>query len=79
MIALDWEKIDKFYIVLSLVLILMAILIIFSFRGVFTAFIKAYELDQKAISSDTKIEKEKLDEVSKWLFNKESVPLEITQ
>jgi len=78
MLTTDWEKTDKFYIILVAVLVTLSVLLVFSFRGVFSAFLTSYEIDQAAISSGVKIQEERLDEVYSWVFNKERVPLELT-
>ncbi len=71
-----WDKIDKFYLILALVLALMAILIIATFRGVFSAYLAAYEISEKDVGVEVKVQKEALDEVYAWLTTKEPIPLQ---
>lgn len=75
MLILNWAKIDKFYIVLGLVLVLMAALLIMAFRAVFSSYITAYDIDQASIQSELKINKEEVDQAYKWVFSKEVVLL----
>ncbi|OGM25128.1 hypothetical protein A2962_02390 [Candidatus Woesebacteria bacterium RIFCSPLOWO2_01_FULL_39_61] len=77
MSSIDWGKLDKFYLVLTLVLVLMSVLVIMSFRTVFSSYITAYEIDQSALESGSKINKDKLDEAYSWVFNRQSTPLVI--
>lgn len=78
MLTTNWEKIDRFYIVLAVVLILMAVLVVFSFNGVFSALLSAYDIDPNAVNSDMKIEKEKMTEAYSWVFEKGSIHLDLT-
>ena len=77
MIFENWEKVDKFYIVLMVTLTLLSVMVILTFRGLFSAYITAYEIDQREISGDVRIDKEKLEEAYSWVFTKETLPLEI--
>lgn len=75
MLSIDWGKLDKFYLVLTLILILMSVLVIMSFRTVFSSYITAYEIDQSALESGLKINKSNLEEVYNWVFNRQGTPL----
>ena len=75
MLPIDLGKIDKFLYVLIFTLVLLSILVIFAFKSVFSAYLTAYEIDQENVGSNLKINKEKLDEVHKWVFEKETTPL----
>ncbi|KKR30632.1 hypothetical protein A2715_00395 [Candidatus Woesebacteria bacterium RIFCSPHIGHO2_01_FULL_39_32] len=77
MISVNWDKVDKFYIVLMVTLTLLSVMVILTFRGLFSAYITAYEIDQREISGDVRIDKEKLEEAYSWVFTKETLPLEI--
>ncbi len=77
MLERAWDKIDKFYLVLATVLTLMAIMLVVAFRGIFSAYLNVYEIDQKDIQADAKVQKESLEEVYLWTINKESLPLQI--
>jgi cell division protein FtsL len=72
MSAKTLEKIDKFYIVLAVVLLFMALMIIMSFKGVFSAFLTAYDLDQQAIGQEVRLNSEELDEVYTWVYNRKA-------
>ena len=77
MSTIDLAKIDRFMIILTIVLIIMATIVTFSFRGIFSAYLTAYEINQ-GTSNDLRIEKEKLEEAHRWAFSDDSVPLRIT-
>ena len=72
------ESVDRFYIVLITVLILMAILVIFSFRGTFSAILSSYEIDPDALSVGVIVDKNNLNNAYDWVFERGSVKLEIT-
>ena len=77
MLTIDWAKIDKFYIALVFVLILMAILVIFTFKSIFSAFNTAYEIDQGSIATELRVDKGRLEEAYDWVFKRGANPLEI--
>ena len=70
-------KIDKFYIVFGVVMIILAATVIFSFRGIFSAFNLAYEFGRSDLESELKINKEKLDEAYTWAFERKSMDLDL--
>ena len=70
------QKIDKFYLALILTLIVMSALVIFAFRGVFSAYLTAYEFSQEELQSELNIDTKNLDEAYNWAFNKQTLPLE---
>lgn len=75
MLSIDWGKLDKFFLVLIVILTVMSVLVIMSFKTVFSAYISAYEIDQSALEAGLKINKESLDESYNWVFYKGSTPL----
>ena len=77
MLTLDLAKIDKFVVVLTAILIIMATVVTFAFKGIFSAYLTAYEISQ-SINSDLKIEKEKLEQAYEWAFSEETVPLQMS-
>jgi hypothetical protein len=68
MLTIDWTKIDKFYIVLIFVLILLATMLIFTFRSVFSAYNTAYEIDPGVVGVPFKVDEEKFNEAYEWVF-----------
>jgi cell division protein FtsL len=72
-----WEKIDKFYLTFVVVMVLMAALLVVAFRGVFSAYLHAYEVNKEDLEVDAKIQKESLDEAYTWVTNKESLSLQV--
>lgn len=77
MLKTNWEKIDKFYIVLAVILTLMAVLVIVTVKSIFSAYNSAYALDEEGIGNEMRIDKSKLEEVYEWSFNKKTLPLEV--
>lgn len=74
---IKWEKIDKFYLVLVGVLILMALLVILTFRSVFSAYLIAYELKQDELSNDETVNETDLNSAYSFVFDKKTIPLEV--
>jgi len=74
--TVNLEKVDKFYVGLALILVLMSTLLVFTFRGVFAMFLNANEFDQNAISLGITVKKEKLDEAYNFVFKKNIVHLQ---
>ena len=70
-------KIEKFYIVFFLFLIGLVVFFIFTFKRVFDVFLVAYEISHDNQSLDLKIDKDKLEQSYKFVFEKESTPLNI--
>ena len=71
------QKIDRFYLALIITLIVMSGLVIFAFRGVFSAYLTAYELSESDLESDLIVKTKELDEAHSWAFQKQTIPLEI--
>jgi hypothetical protein len=69
------EKVDKFYLVLTVILVLMSTLLIFSVRGVISMFLVSREIDSNSIGPDIRVEKEKLNEAYDFVFNRNIVKL----
>lgn len=74
---MNWAKIDKFYIVLFVILAAMAAVVIFTGRSIFTSFITAYEVEPDALSTKLRIDTGKLNDAYSWVNNKQSVSLEV--
>lgn len=72
-----WEKIDSFYPLLVVVLLVMAAFVIFTFRSVFSAISTAYEIEVEVPDAELRIDKDKLNQAHEAAFSKEVVPLEI--
>ena len=64
MSSIDWDKLDKFYIIFLVVLIALSALIVVTVRCVFSAYITAYQIDQGALDAGLKVDNNSLDEVS---------------
>ncbi len=66
-----WEKLDKFYIIFFITLAVMAVLVIFTVRGLFSAFLTSGEIDL-VNNSDIKINVDQLNDAYKFAFGESS-------
>lgn len=73
------RKIDKFFPVLVVTMLLLAALVIFAFRGIFSSFVTAFESEPEAIDSKLRIDKNKIDDAVKEAFEKEKIPLKVVE
>jgi hypothetical protein len=67
---INWSKIDKFYLSFVIVLILLSILLIVTFKSIFSAYINAYEVNPEDIATKTRVDNKALDEAYDWIINK---------
>lgn len=67
-------KINRFYLFLSLVLLILAVLGVFTFRGIFLAVKTARELDEQATGREAHINQELLDKAYEVVSNKKISP-----
>jgi hypothetical protein len=58
-------------------MVLLAAMVIYAGQSIFSSIILAYEIGQSGSSTHVNVDKEKLDSVYNYAFNKESVSLEI--
>ena len=77
MFTINWGKIDKFYILFVVVMVLLAAMVIHAFRGIFSSFITVYEIGQDSTKLHDRVDKEKLDSAYNFVFDKESINLEL--
>ncbi|OGM60128.1 hypothetical protein A2955_04265 [Candidatus Woesebacteria bacterium RIFCSPLOWO2_01_FULL_37_19] len=66
------KSIDKFFVVLIITLIFLSGLVIYAFRGVFSAYLTAYEISQENLDSNLKLNNERFDEAYNWVLKKGS-------
>jgi hypothetical protein len=74
-----WAKIDRFYPILALISVALLVLVILTFKNIFSSILTAYEPKEVSEDSTLRIDKERLDNAYKAVFNKEIIPLEISQ
>ncbi len=71
-------KIDRFIVLLGGILVMIAAMLIFTFRGVFSAMSIAFDLGQVDTESELKINTAKLEEAKNYAFGQKTiVPLNI--
>jgi hypothetical protein len=73
------QKIDKFFPLLLVAMLLLASLTIFTFKGIFSAVNTAYETEQDGLGGQLRIDRNKLGEATRAVFERESIPLEVTE
>ena len=71
--SINLKEVDKFYLALTVVLIILSVIIIFSFRSVFSLFLTAYELDPNTLPQSVRVNKENLNKAIDLVFNKDKV------
>ena len=77
MLTINWAKIDKFYILFVVIMVLLAAMVIYSFKGIFSSFITVYEIGRNSSNVHVKVDKEELDSAYDFAFGKDSVKLEL--
>ena len=75
MIAL--RKTNRFYFVLIVILAVMAVLVIVSFRGIFAAITTSYEVDVEVPKEEIRIDKTRLNKANEDYNNREFIPLKL--
>lgn len=74
-----WQKIDKFFPILFVVVLALAVIVVFTFRSIFSAVNTAQETDEGGLEDQLRIDKHKIDDATKAVFEREIIPLEITE
>ncbi len=72
------RKIDRFYIVLSGVLIVLAVPLIYTGLGIFSALITSVEIDT-SLQRDARIDRSRLEKAVSETFKREIQPLEVRE
>ena len=78
MLTKAWKKIDRFYLILAIVLLLLAAPMIYTALGVFSAFITAYEIDTSA-GKEVRIDKARLDQAVSSVYDRDIPPIEVRE
>jgi len=71
------EKIDKFYVTLTLVLIISAILVVVTAKTIFSSFFTANLIEQSKGNIGLRVDNQAIDKAVKESYEKEVVRLEI--
>ena len=71
------KKNNKYIFIVITVLVVLAGLVLFVFKGVFSALSTAYEVETKLPDSELRINKDRLFEAEKAVFEKEVLPLTV--
>ncbi|OGM12695.1 hypothetical protein A3A76_04240 [Candidatus Woesebacteria bacterium RIFCSPLOWO2_01_FULL_39_23] len=71
------QKIDKFYVVFILSMVVMGIFLIYTFRSIFTSVTTSGDVETKVTEAELRIDREKLGNVLKSYNERKIVPLEI--
>ena len=70
-----WVKNNQFYFIFAAVLIVVAIVVIYAYRSIFSSVSVAYEVSVLVPDSELRIDKDKLYEAHSSFYEKEVVPL----
>lgn len=77
MLMKAWQKIDVFLPVFAIVVLLLAVLTIFTFRGIFSTFIGIYDVESNPADAQLRIDGTMLDEATRAYYQREKVQLQI--
>ncbi len=66
-------KIDKFILLLGGILVMIAVMLIFTFRGVFSALSLSYDLGEVDTASELKVNTAKLEEAKNYAFGQRTI------
>lgn len=72
-------KVDRFYYILVAVLAALSLLVVFTFKGIFSSIISAYGVEQEVNEAELRVDRTKLDNAYKAVFEKGIIPLEIAR
>lgn len=78
MLMKAFTKIDRFWLFLILVMLILVILGFFTLRGIFSAVNTAGKLDEQ-LMTETHVNQAGLDEAYEAIFNKKELPLDFTR
>ena len=70
-------KVDKFFIIFALAMVVMGILVVFAFRTIFEAISNSFDVESQVTESELRVDKTKLDDALNAFDNRNIVPLEI--
>ena len=76
MLAIDWSKIDKFYVVFAAVMVVMSVVVIVTFKTVFSSIISGTETGDVDVAKELQVNKKQLDNVYEFVLNKEDISLD---
>lgn len=72
-----WEKIDKFYLLYSSVLVVMACITIYTFRVIFQSAIEMNAVGEEEKQESTRVNQTMLDEAYNFIFEKNPTKLQV--
>jgi hypothetical protein len=70
-----FQKIDKFYLTLTVILVAMSVLLIVSFRSVFSMFLTASEVDPNLAKVANSLDTKSLNEAHGFTFERQATKL----
>lgn len=77
MLTRQFRKIDSFYPVFIVVVVALAFLTIYTFRGIFSSVIAAFETEVNVDDAKIHIDRARLDAAIKAVYDKDTVLLEV--
>ncbi len=76
MLTRAWKKIDRFYAILAIVVLVLAMPLVFTVQGIFSSFITAYEIGLES-EQKVRVNEAKLSEAVRSVVEREIPKLEI--
>lgn len=73
------KKIDKFVVLLGVILVLLSVLVIFTFNRLFGSFITSREIDEAVVQPDLGINYNKVNEAWDKVYEAEILPLDLSK
>ncbi len=67
---INWAKIDKFYLVFILIMVVMGAVVIFTLKTLFSSVISAYDINSSSAGSNLTVDKDKLNEAYDYVLPK---------
>ncbi|QQS38914.1 hypothetical protein IPM62_06065 [Candidatus Woesebacteria bacterium] len=78
MLTKAWRKIDRFYLILAIVLMVLAVPVIYTSLGILSAFTTVYEIDNEA-DREARLDKTKLDQAVTSIYHRDIPTLQVRE
>ena len=77
MSPMKWVKIDKFYFVFFVIMAGLAVVVIMTFKTVFSSMIIAFDVESYDLNAELRIDKDRLNTAHDFAYSKLPVSLEM--
>ena len=79
MLPMKWQQIDKFYWTYFGIMAILSVVVIFTFKTIFSSMITAFEIDNYDLTSELRVDKESLNASYDFVYNNEHQVLEVRE